>query len=121
MGLWSPDPGYTEPIFILEAVSIAPRIVVKQLHLSAEINQQKYSILDMSQLSLAHSDKLPKVLLTGDACTSHQRKTQIARALLDHGASEDSEVSLRAFCADTLGGAYYSETIVVSAREMMRE
>ena len=121
MGIWAPSPGRTERIFILEAVSIAPRMVVKQLHLSVELNQEKYSVRDMDPLSLAYSDTLPKALLSGDMCTSRQRQIQIARALLEHGISETNGVPLRAFCADTLGGEYYSDPIVVSPREMMSE
>ena len=121
MGIWAPSPGYTESIFILEAVNVAPRTVVKQLHISVEINQRKYSVMDLSQLSLAYSDQLPKVLLTGDACISRQRQAEIAGALIKHGTSETCQVPLRAFCSDTLGEEYYSDAIVISPREMMSE
>lgn len=121
MGIWSPAPGYTESIFILEAVSIAPRTVVKTLNISVEIGKRKYSVLDLSQLSLDYSDKLPKVLLAGDLCTRRQRQLQIGRTLLNQGVSDSVKVPLRAFCADTFGGEYYSNEIVISPNEMMNE
>ena len=121
MGLWAPSPGHFESIFILEAVNIAPRTVVKHLNISVELNQQKFSIYDTSQMSISHSEKLPKALERGDTCTCHQRQSQIARALTGEGVPMDSKVSLRAFCADTLGGEYYSDAIVISPREMMSE
>ncbi len=120
-GLWAPMPDKVEQILIVEAVNIGEqRVVVKQLSVSVERNQRKYSVLDMSQLSWAYSDDLPAVLLHGDASKRIQREAVIANALLEGGFTEDSKVSLKAFCADTIGGEYYSDPIVLTPRAMFQ-
>ena len=118
--MWSPTPGEIEHILIVESVNIGDqRVVVKQLSVLVERNQRKFSIMDMSQLSWAYSTDLPAVLLHGDTCKRIQRETVIAQALLEKGFTEDSKVSLMAFCADTTGRKYYSDPIVRTPREMI--